>query len=116
MATNELGLGQYNNMFGTPNRGRKYTNAKNLQNVHLLQAIVERMFVDEISGIRQLGPCTGIGVPLTSLIQKNPELQNQLVNELLIALHMAIQHLNPLFMDEDLPLRNPPRCGMQQCQ
>ena len=47
--------------------GGNFSNMKSLQNMHLLQAVAIRTFVDELTfGVGGLGLCTGIGVHPTS--------------------------------------------------
>ena len=67
-----------------------YSNTKSLQNMHPLQINAQCMFIDEVSlRIGGLGLCTRTGVPLTSLAQLNYLLLGQLIDELLVTLHLA---------------------------
>ena len=78
--------------------------------MHLLQVVAECTLVDEVRFcIIGLGLCTRIDVPLTSHAQLSYELLGQLIDKLLVTLQLAtcisrvaIRHLAPLSMDEDL--------------
>ena len=74
----------------TKEAGGKYSNAKNLQNMHPLQLVAECTFVDEATlCIGGLELCTRTGVPLTSLAQLRYQLLGQLIDELLVTLQLV---------------------------